>query len=115
MANPKNNSYVDSTNHFFKKNIYSNLGKLAFSPVSWAFETKPTLYYPMPNFGKLLLAALFAPVLVPATVATSAIAICLAAASAFLHLLSLAVAKIADVCSNRESKSEYELVSVPPV
>lgn len=96
---------VNKTNRFFKENVYSNLTDFAFSPVSWAFKEEQSMNFTMPNFGKLLLAALLAPILVPATIVTSAIALCLAGISALFHGLSLAVAGIADACSNPENPS----------
>jgi hypothetical protein len=98
---------VNKTNRFFKENVYSNLAGFALSPVSWAFETKShgSVMVALPDFGKLLLAALLAPILVPATIATSAIALCLAGISALFHGLSLMVAGIADACSNADDRT----------
>jgi hypothetical protein len=95
---------VNKPNRFFKENIYPNLAGFAFSPVSWAFKEESSGYIAMPNFGKLLLAALLAPILVPATIVTSAIALCLAGIYALFHVLSLAVAGIADACSTPENQ-----------
>ena len=94
---------VNKTNRFFKEKVYSNLAGFALSPVSWAFKEESNGYIAMPNFGKLILAALLAPVLVPATIVTSAIALCLAGIAALFHGLSLAVAGIADACSNTDA------------
>lgn len=89
---------INKTNRFFKEKVYSNLTELAFSPVSWTVEVDYNGYLPLPNIGKLLLGALLAPVLVPATAVTSAIALCLAGIAALFHGLSLAVAGIMDAC-----------------
>lgn len=93
---------VNKTNRFFKKKVYDNLADFAFSPVSWAFKSQShgSVMVAIPDIRKLLLAALFAPILVPATIATSAIALCLAGISALLHGISLLVAGIADCFSN---------------
>lgn len=95
-------TYTSKTNSFFNTKIYDNLGKFAFSPVSWAFEMKcaGNVMIPFPDFGKLLLAALLAPILVPTTIVTTAIALCLAAISAVVHGLSLLVSGILDAASS---------------
>ncbi len=96
---------VNKTNRFFKKKVYGNLADFALSPVSWALKSHghgshTGVMVAIPDFRKLLLAALLAPVLVPATIATSAIALCLAGVCALLHGLSLMVAGIIDFSSN---------------
>jgi hypothetical protein len=93
-------THVNKTNRFFKDKAYPNLCAFALSPVSWAFKPVWGDSFAVPHFGKLLVAALLAPVLVPATIVTSAIALCLIGISALLHGLSLMVAKIADCFSN---------------
>lgn len=98
---------VNKTNRFFKENVYSNLAGFAFSPVSWAFKEKSNGYIAIPDFGKLILAAFLAPVLVPITIASSAIALCFAGISALFHGLSLAVAGMADACSNPDNQVTY--------
>lgn len=98
---------VNKTNRFFKENVYPNLADFALSPVSWAFEMKShgNVMVAVPDVGKLILASLLAPVLVPATIVTSVIALCLAGISALLHGLSLAVAGIVDACSSPDNQS----------
>lgn len=98
-------THVNKTNRFFKDKVYPNLGAFALSPVSWAFKPIVGDSLILPHFGKLLLAALLAPVLVPATIVTSGIALCLVGISALLHGLSLMVAKIADCFSNTSDRA----------
>lgn len=89
-------TYVRKTNHFFDKTVYTNIKKVAFSPVSWAFEG------PLP-IEKMLIAAVLWPILIPATVATIAISIALAAVSALAHGLSLLVAGAIDVFGSSQT------------
>lgn len=96
---------VNKTNSFFKEKIYSNLTEFACLPFSWAFELSHGSLYPIPDFRKLFLAALFSPILVPITIATTAIALCLAGISAVFHGLSLAVAVTADALSNTDEQT----------
>ena len=93
---------VNQTNRFFKEKVYSNLVDFAFLPLSWAFEPEERSAIPMLNVGNLMLAALLAPILIPAIIGASAIAVCLAGLAALFHGLSLIVAKIADACSSTE-------------
>ena len=93
-------THVNNTHRFFKENVYSHLVDFALSPISWAYQAEPCGIIALPNLGKLLLAALLSPLLFPAIVITSAIALCLAAVSAVFHGLSLMGAGIADACSN---------------
>ena len=90
-------TYTSSTNHFFKKNIYQNLANFAFSPVSWVMEPLATSYpVQMPNYGRLLIGAVLWPILVPATLATFAVSLALAAVSALVHGLALLAAGTLD-------------------
>ena len=75
---------VDKTHRFFKEKVYSNLAAFAFSPIGWAFKMENHGSITMPNFGKLFVAALLAPILVPATIVTSSIALCFAGVAALL-------------------------------
>lgn len=90
-------TYKSRTNHFFKMNVYKTLERLAISPVSWAMEPLQTSYpVQMPNNQKLLLATALWPILVPATIATFAISLALAAVSALVHGLALLAAGTLD-------------------
>ena len=90
-------TYTSRTNHFFKKSVYKNLAHLAFSPVSWAFESETTNHLiALPDLKKLLIAAVLWPIFLPATIATVAISLALAAVSALVHGLSLLVAGALD-------------------
>ena len=93
---------VNKTNRFFNKNVYDNLNSFALSPISWAFETSDR--GPLPDIGRLFLATFCAPILIPATIATMAIALCLTAVTALIHGLSLLVAGIADCFSNNNDE-----------
>lgn len=97
---------VNKTNNFFKKNVYSNLANFALSPVGWAFKAESHgSMFATADFGKLILAAFLAPVLIPATIATSAIAFCLVGIAALFHGLSLLIAGIVDCFSNTSDRA----------
>lgn len=89
-------SYITDTNHFFKTKVYSSLVEVAVFPVGWALKEEKSMYFSLPNFGNLLLAALCSPILIPATFATSGLALSLAAVAAVAHGLSLLFAALAD-------------------
>lgn len=93
---------VDKTDRFFKEYVYSNFEGCAFFPVNWALVPSEGTY-PLPNFGRLIFAALLAPVLIPATIVTFVIAGCLVGIAALFHFLALAVAKLADLACPNEA------------
>ncbi len=92
---------VNKTNRFFDK-VYSSIDELAFSPLSWVHETDNTGYMRIPT-QKLLIAAFVWPILLPAMIATMAIAFCLAGVAALVHGLSLLGAALTDGFSNTNS------------
>ncbi len=96
---------VDKTHRFFKEKVYSNLAAFAFSPIGWAFKMENHGSITMPNFGKLFVAALLAPILVPATIVTSSIALCFAGVAALFHGLSVILAGITDCYSNANNRT----------
>ena len=93
---------VNKTNRFFN-NVYSNIDELALSPVSWAFKTDDNGYLSIPDPQKLLTAAFLWPILLPAMIATMAIAFCLAGVAALVHGLSLLGAALIDGFSDTNS------------
>lgn len=100
-------THVNRTNQFFKEKVYSNLASFALSPVSWPYP-RPGHEgngNGIPNVIGVFFLYMFSPILVPAALGTSAIALSLAAASALVHGLSLAVAGIADASSNEDDRT----------
>lgn len=108
-------SYVGQTHGFFKETVYSNLVKFAACPVSWAFDdnklrdqtsSNPSLevtslcieFACLSLKGVILLLA--SPILIPAAVITSALALCTAGVAAIAHVISLAVAGVVDFVSH---------------
>ena len=89
-------TYTSKTHSFFKEKVYNSLYDFALSPVSWAFKEEPSSYIPIPNISNLLLAAVLWPILVPATIMTTAISFALAAVSALIHGFSLLVSNALD-------------------
>ncbi|HVT62943.1 MAG TPA: hypothetical protein VHD33_05595 [Legionellaceae bacterium] len=93
-------------NRFFNEYIYRNISEFAGCPVSWACEIEsvgPMLG--IPNYKKLIIAVALWPVLLPATVATSAISVgVLLPIAGILHGLTLCVVEGADsACTNNLS------------
>ncbi len=86
-------SAVNDVNRFFMRR-YDNLSSLALSPVNWSLSPRRGDYDF--DIGGWLLKAIFAPVLIPATVATMILATALAAVTAVLQVISLAAAALLD-------------------
>lgn len=114
-------SNVSNTNLFFSDNAYTPLKKFAVSPFfGWevkeedpeVIELKAMIeeicLIPMPNIKDILIKMALSPLLIPATLVTTSMALVASVFVAFCHIISLAASATIDLveeCTNNKSMS----------